>query len=266
MYFIKHCLRSRRGRDETRINPVDRSNNSESIYHIAQTRWPVKTLKPGSPLFTYVGADDQNFTIPKTRAGLYWFEIKSVESASNGSAERAPGTVLLYATSSALDHVPGVLYTSEKEHRHRSLRFQQRRSKRRLTISWNKRYPSLRPLHSERYDVLGVHVISEISEIRMYILRDLGARSTHASMTSSYECNLDMEHLFFQPRRSSSLKLLFSCHLGLAAAPVDALRGAKCSENSSAFGSENWIVLEGASPSGHSGRSALRAADQADAS
>ncbi|XP_029161548.1 protein NDNF isoform X1 [Nylanderia fulva] len=111
-----------------------RSNDSESLYHVVQTRWPVKTLKPGSPLFTYVGADDQNFTIPKTRAGLYWFEIKSVESASNGSA----GTVLLYATSSALNHVPGLLYASEKEHRHRSLRFQQRRSKRRLTISWNK--------------------------------------------------------------------------------------------------------------------------------
>lgn len=122
---------------------VDRLNDFESIYHVAQTRWPVKTLKPGSPLFTYVGADDQNFTIPKTRAGLYWFEIKSMESASNVSAERAPGTVLLYATSSALDHVPGVLYASEKEHRHRSLRFQQRRSKRRLTISWNKRYQSL---------------------------------------------------------------------------------------------------------------------------
>jgi hypothetical protein len=93
----------------------------------------VKTLKPGSPLFTYEGAEDQNFTIPKTRAGLYWFEIKSVESA-----ERSPGTVLLYATSSALDHIPG-MYTNEKGHRHRTLRFQQRRSKRRLTVSWNKR-------------------------------------------------------------------------------------------------------------------------------
>lgn len=147
--------------------PVDRSNNSESIYHVAQTRWPVKTLKPGSPLFTYVGADDQNFTIPKTRAGLYWFEIKSVESASNGSAERAPGTVLLYATSSALDHVPSVLYASEKEHRHRSLRFQQRRSKRRLTISWNKRYSSLYPLHSEGYDAHGRHEISDKNVYRV---------------------------------------------------------------------------------------------------
>ncbi|XP_011155859.2 protein NDNF isoform X2 [Solenopsis invicta] len=98
----------------------------------AQTRWPVKTLKPGSPLFTYEGAEDQNFTIPKTRAGLYWFEIKSMEPAG-----QSPGTVLLYATSSALDHISG-MYANEKEHRHRTLRFQQRRSKRRLTISWSK--------------------------------------------------------------------------------------------------------------------------------
>ncbi|EFN72773.1 Fibronectin type-III domain-containing protein C4orf31-like protein [Camponotus floridanus] len=116
------------------VEPPENDQEAEGVK--SQTRWPVKTLKPGSPLFTYVGADDQNFTIPKTRAGLYWFEIKSVESASNVSTE--PGTVLLYATSSALDYVPGVLYANEKEHRHRSLRFQQRRSKRRLTISWNK--------------------------------------------------------------------------------------------------------------------------------
>ncbi|XP_020283733.1 protein NDNF [Pseudomyrmex gracilis] len=102
------------------------------------TRWPVKTLKPGSPLFSYEGAEDQNFTIPKTRAGLYWFEIKSLEltTSNDDSAERPPGTVLLYATSSALDHVPA-MYANE-EYRYRSLRFQQRRSKRRLTISWSK--------------------------------------------------------------------------------------------------------------------------------
>ncbi|KAK2574935.1 hypothetical protein KPH14_008702 [Odynerus spinipes] len=100
-----------------------------------QTRWPVKTLKPGSPLFTYEGAEDKNFTIARTRAGLYWFEIQSI---GNSNAEKSePSTVLLYATSNAFNHVTGV-YANEKEDRHRSLRFQQRRSKRRLTVSWNK--------------------------------------------------------------------------------------------------------------------------------
>nr|KAF7425028.1 hypothetical protein H0235_007466 [Vespula pensylvanica] len=100
-----------------------------------QTRWPVKTLKPGSPLFTYEGAEDQNFTIARTRAGLYWFEIKSLRGRKVEKSD--PSTVLLYATSNAMNHLPG-FYASEKENRQRSLRFQQRRSKRRLTISWNK--------------------------------------------------------------------------------------------------------------------------------
>lgn len=104
-----------------------------------QTRWPVKSLKPGSPLFTYEGAEDQNFTISKTRAGLYWFEIKSVNPPGASLQNLTPSTVLLYATSSSLSHIPE-LYANEMENRHRSLRFQQRRSKRRLTISWNKRY------------------------------------------------------------------------------------------------------------------------------
>lgn len=116
------------------IPPSLSSRSNDFQINLAQTRWPVKTLKPGSPLFTYEGAEDQNFTIPKTRAGLYWFEIKSMEPAG-----RSPGTVLLYATSSALDHVSGI-YAHGKEHRHRTLRFQRRRSKRRLTISWGKRY------------------------------------------------------------------------------------------------------------------------------
>ncbi|XP_050581962.1 protein NDNF [Bombus affinis] len=102
-----------------------------------QTRWPVKSLKPGSPLFTYEGAEDQNFTISKTRAGLYWFEIKSVNPPGASLQNLTPSTVLLYATSSSLSHIPE-LYANEMENRHRSLRFQQRRSKRRLTISWNK--------------------------------------------------------------------------------------------------------------------------------
>lgn len=74
------------------------------------------------------------------------------------------------------------------------------------------------------------------------------------------------ERLFFQPRRSSSLELLFSCHFGLAAASIDALRRSKCTESSSALG-ENRLFREGASSSsGHPGRVALRAADEADAS
>ncbi|XP_076676860.1 neuron derived neurotrophic factor nord [Andrena cerasifolii] len=112
-------------------------NTDETDGAKSQTRWPVKTLKPGSPLFTYQGAEDKNFTIPKTRAGLYWFEIKSVDPPDGNLQKLTPSTVLLYATSSGLDHAPE-WYANEKENRHRSLRFQQRRSKRRLTISWNK--------------------------------------------------------------------------------------------------------------------------------
>ncbi|KAG7206532.1 hypothetical protein KM043_003875 [Ampulex compressa] len=108
----------------------------------SQTRWPVKTLKPGSPLFTYEGADDQNFTIPKTRAGLYWFEIKPLEASTADPRQQRPGTVLLYATSANPDYIAGFgssgAREDQNEDRPRSLRFQQRRSKRRLTVSWNK--------------------------------------------------------------------------------------------------------------------------------
>ncbi|XP_036141295.1 uncharacterized protein LOC105839501 isoform X3 [Monomorium pharaonis] len=94
--------------------------------------WTVSYVEPPGNDQDTEGAEDQNFTIPKTRAGLYWFEIKSMEPAG-----QSPGTVLLYATSSALDHISD-MYVNGKEHRHRTLRFQQRRSKRRLTISWGK--------------------------------------------------------------------------------------------------------------------------------
>jgi len=57
---------------------------------------------------------------------------------------------------------------------------------------------------------------------------------------------------------------LFSCHFGHAAAPIDALRRAERSENSSTLGGENRLILEGASE--RSGRSALRAANQANTS
>ncbi|XP_076177318.1 neuron derived neurotrophic factor nord isoform X3 [Ptiloglossa arizonensis] len=112
-------------------------NTEETEGSKSQTRWPVKTLKPGSPLFTYKGAEDQNFTIPKTRAGLYWFEIKAVDPPDDNLQKLTPSTVLLYATSSELDHI-SEWYMNDTETRHRPFKFQQRRSKRRLTISWNK--------------------------------------------------------------------------------------------------------------------------------
>ncbi|XP_076177316.1 neuron derived neurotrophic factor nord isoform X2 [Ptiloglossa arizonensis] len=115
-------------------------NTEETEGSKSQTRWPVKTLKPGSPLFTYKGAEDQNFTIPKTRAGLYWFEIKAVDPPDDNLQKLTPSTVLLYATSSELDHI-SEWYMNDTETRHRPFKFQQRRSKRRLTISWNKRPP-----------------------------------------------------------------------------------------------------------------------------
>ena len=107
------------------------------ISQAAQTTWPVKNLISGSPLFTYEGEEAQNFTIPRVRAGLYRLEIKSIEEA-NG----IPNTVLLYATSSALDHSPIKSHeaTAKGKHRQHSLRFQQRRSRRRLTVSWSKRF------------------------------------------------------------------------------------------------------------------------------
>ncbi|XP_034188746.2 neuron derived neurotrophic factor nord [Osmia lignaria lignaria] len=117
------------------VEPPENTEETEGAN--SQSRWPVKSLKPGSPLFTYKGAEDQNFTISKTRAGLYWFEIKSMDPPDPNLQKLTPSTVLLYATSSGLRHIPE-LYANERENRHHSLRFQQRRSKRRLTISWNK--------------------------------------------------------------------------------------------------------------------------------
>lgn len=72
------------------------------------------------------------------------------------------------------------------------------------------------------------------------------------------------DSLFFQPRGSPSLELLFSCYFGYAAASVDALRRAEYSESSSAL--ENRLFPEGAPSSGRTGRPTLRAADEADAS
>jgi len=75
-----------------------------------------------------------------------------------------------------------------------------------------------------------------------------------------------MEYLFFQPCGSSPFELLFSCHFGHAVAPIDPLCCAERSESSSELVGENRLVLKGAPSSGRSGRSALRTADQTDAS
>lgn len=110
----------------------------------ALTRWPVNALIPGSPLFSYQGDEAQNFTIPRVRAGLYRLEIKTKDVTTDANIlDRSPKTVLLYATSSALDHLP-VSYESSRGKRHRALRFQPRRNRRRLTVSWSKRYFSIK--------------------------------------------------------------------------------------------------------------------------
>ncbi|XP_044585384.1 protein NDNF isoform X2 [Cotesia glomerata] len=115
--------------------PDNRQGEAESA---ALTRWPVNALIPGSPLFSYQGDEAQNFTIPRVRAGLYRLEIKTKDVTTDANIlDRSPKTVLLYATSSALDHLP-VSYESSRGKRHRALRFQPRRNRRRLTVSWSK--------------------------------------------------------------------------------------------------------------------------------
>lgn len=116
------------------VGPPEEDQQTEGS-KLVQTRWPVKTLVQGSPLFTYKGPEAQNFSIPRVRAGLYRFEIKSLESPYPKSD--SPNTVLLFATSNALDHLPGS-FENFKGKRNYSLRFQQRRRKRRLTVSWSK--------------------------------------------------------------------------------------------------------------------------------
>ncbi|XP_074105612.1 neuron derived neurotrophic factor nord isoform X4 [Cotesia typhae] len=115
--------------------PDNRQGEAESS---GLTRWPVNALIPGSPLFSYQGDEAQNFTIPRVRAGLYRLEIKTKDVITDANIlDRSPKTVLLYATSSALDHLP-VSYESSRGKRHRALRFQPRRNRRRLTVSWSK--------------------------------------------------------------------------------------------------------------------------------
>lgn len=97
----------------------------------------MNTLIAGSPLFSHGGDEAQNFTIPSVRAGLYRVQIKT--PVDSNKKERTPKTVLLYATSSALDHLP-ISYENSRGKKHKALRFQPRRNRRRLTVSWSKRY------------------------------------------------------------------------------------------------------------------------------
>ncbi|XP_017892829.2 protein NDNF-like [Ceratina calcarata] len=122
------------------VEPPESSDGTEGTKS-GQTRWPVKSLKPGSPLFAYEGAEDRNLTISKTRAGLYWFEIKSLVANSSFQNSTIPSTVLLYATSGNLGRTVeshGQANDTDKNDRRKILKFQQKRSKRRLTVSWNK--------------------------------------------------------------------------------------------------------------------------------
>ncbi|XP_043272141.1 protein NDNF [Venturia canescens] len=119
------------------VGPPDEDHH-QSTGARSQTTWPVKTLISGSPLFTYEGEDAQNFTIPKVRAGLYRLEIKSLVENTD-LTDKSPNTVLLYVTSSDLDHLPArSSNVIGGKQRHGTLRFQQRRSPRRLTVSWSK--------------------------------------------------------------------------------------------------------------------------------
>ena len=109
-----------------------------------QTHWPVKQLVPSLPLFKYEGAETRNFTIPATMTNLYLIEMRPVSSPDFVDVRtRAPNTVLMYATSDALGHLPSSLITPTRSKRHLPLlQFQQRWSRRRLIVSWNKKYVS----------------------------------------------------------------------------------------------------------------------------
>ncbi|XP_014208291.1 uncharacterized protein LOC106639285 [Copidosoma floridanum] len=106
----------------------------------AQTHYLVKNMIPGSPLFKYEGAETRNFTIPGwAQANLYRIDMRPVSSPILKT--RSPNTVLLYATSDALAHLPSNLAAPTRTKRQQpSLEFQQRWSRRRLIVSWNKSY------------------------------------------------------------------------------------------------------------------------------
>ncbi|XP_058804029.1 uncharacterized protein LOC131671546 isoform X1 [Phymastichus coffea] len=112
----------------------------ESDQHAeGQTHWPVKQLIPGSPLFNYEGADTKNFTIPATQPNLYRIDMRPINSPGLDLKTRSPNTVLLYATSDAIGHLPASLFYSGRSKRHQPLlEFQQKSSRRKLIVSWNK--------------------------------------------------------------------------------------------------------------------------------
>ncbi|KAJ8680300.1 hypothetical protein QAD02_016087, partial [Eretmocerus hayati] len=116
------------------VGPPESDQNAEG-----QAHWPVKQLIPSSPLFEYEGAETRNFTIPVAQANLYRIEMRPVNSPLLDlvSKTRSPNTVLLYATSDARAHLPGGRSGHSRRHLPQ-LEFQQRWSRRRLIVSWNK--------------------------------------------------------------------------------------------------------------------------------
>ncbi|XP_046478439.1 protein NDNF [Neodiprion pinetum] len=115
-----------------------RPPENESDADEGKKRWPVTKLVPGSPLFTYAGVEARNFSMTRAQEGVYRFEIRST-TTSNGSAERrGVDTVRLYATTEILEHQSILEFgNGGTGHRRHLLRFQQRRSKRRLGVSWS---------------------------------------------------------------------------------------------------------------------------------
>ncbi|XP_048510032.1 uncharacterized protein LOC105687450 isoform X1 [Athalia rosae] len=122
-----------------------RPPENESDAEGANARWPVTKLVPGSPLFAYAGSEARNFSMTKAKEGVYRFEIKSTPTepaatAANESADnrhRGLDTVRLYATTESLENLGNIDFGNGRGHRRHLLRFQQRRSKRRLGVSWS---------------------------------------------------------------------------------------------------------------------------------
>ncbi|XP_011494676.1 PREDICTED: protein NDNF-like isoform X2 [Ceratosolen solmsi marchali] len=119
------------------VGPPETDQHAEGTK--SQTHWPLKQMITGSPLFKYEGAETRNFTIPAAQANLYRIEMKPLSPPMLDLKTRSPNTVLLYATSDALGHLPGNLVVPLRGKRHQPLlEFQQRWSRRRLIVSWNK--------------------------------------------------------------------------------------------------------------------------------
>ncbi|XP_014224863.2 uncharacterized protein LOC106651044 [Trichogramma pretiosum] len=121
------------------VGPPDADQHAEGSQQ-QQSHWPVNQLVPSLPLFKYEGAETRNFTIPAAVTNLYLIEMQPISSPDFVDVRtRAPNTVLMYATSDALGHLPSSLITPTRSKRHQPLlEFQQKWSRRRLIVSWNK--------------------------------------------------------------------------------------------------------------------------------